>query len=36
MTLDNIFVDVSRELEDNTFLYENSIKPGTQNTASTE
>jgi len=28
ITLDNIFVDVTRELSDNTFLEENDIKPG--------
>ena len=35
-TMDNIFLDVARSLPDNTFLTDNGIKPGSQNTATTE
>jgi len=35
LALDNIFVDVARELEDNRFLEEQNVVPGTQNTATT-
>jgi len=34
-TVDNIFIDVAREISNNTFLLDNKIKPGSQNTATT-
>ena len=33
--IDNIFVDVAVELPDNSFLIENGVEPGSQNTAMT-
>ena len=36
ITIDNIFIDVAREIPDNALLLNNGIKPGSQNTAVTE
>jgi sugar/nucleoside kinase (ribokinase family) len=36
ISLDNIFLDVARELPDNSYLNDNNIVPGTQNTALTD
>ena len=36
MSIDNIFLDVARELPDNTYLLDNNIVPGSQNTAFTD
>ena len=34
-TIDNIFVELAREFPDNSFLIQNGVKPGSQNTAIT-
>ena len=33
LSLDNIFLDVAREFPNNSFIEENGVVPGTQNTA---
>jgi len=34
--VDNIFIDTARQFPDNQFLAVNDIKPGSQNTATTD
>ena len=35
-TIDNVFLDIAKELPDNSFLEANGVKPGSQNTALTQ